>query len=115
LGLGCIKLYPNQPNGPALPIEKSILECSNKIFGSKMLNNPFSIGFILLGLIMITGGIIWISKLSHSEGDDEKTTDNGERLINVGFGEYDTEGLVVFRIIAAIIIGIILVVAGFLI
>jgi hypothetical protein len=80
-----------------------------------MLNNPLSIGFLLLGLIMIMGGIIWISKLSRSEEDDEKTTDNGEKLINVGFGEYDTEGLVMFRVIAAIIVGIILVVAGFLI
>jgi hypothetical protein len=80
-----------------------------------MLNNPLSIGFLLLGLIMIIGGIIWISKLSRSEEDDEKTTDNGEKLINVGFGEYDTEGLVMFRVIAAIIVGIILVVAGFLI
>jgi hypothetical protein len=80
-----------------------------------MLNNPLSIGFLLLGLIMIIGGIIWISKLSRSEEDDEKTTDNGEKLINVGFGEYDTEGLVIFRVIAAIIAGIILVVAGFLI
>jgi uncharacterized membrane protein HdeD (DUF308 family) len=80
-----------------------------------MLNSPFSIGFLLLGLIMIIGGIIWISKLSRSEEDDEKTTDNGERLVNVGFGEHDTEGLVMFRGIAAIIVGIILVVAGFLI
>ena len=80
-----------------------------------MLNNPVSIGFLLLGLIAIIGGIIWISKLSRSEWDDEKTTDNGERLINVGWGDYNTEGLVMFRGIAAIIVGIILVVAGFLI
>lgn len=80
-----------------------------------MLNNPLSIGFLLLGLIMIIGGIIWISKLSPSEKDDKKTANNGEKLINVGFGEYNTEGLVMFRGIAAIIVGIIFVVVGFLI
>jgi hypothetical protein len=80
-----------------------------------MLNSPLSIGFLLLGLIMVIGGIIWISKLSPSEEDDEKTADNGEKLINVGFGEYNTEGLVMFRGIIAIIAGIILVVVGFLI
>jgi hypothetical protein len=80
-----------------------------------MLNNPLSIGFLLLGLIMIIGGIIWVSRLSPSEEDDKKTANNGEKLINVGFGEYDTEGLVMFRGIAAIIVGIIFVVVGFLI
>ena len=80
-----------------------------------MLNNPLSIGFLLLGLIMIIGGIIWVSRLSPSEEDDKKTANNGEKLINVGFGEYDTEGLVMFRGIVAIIVGIIFVVVGFLI
>jgi len=80
-----------------------------------MLNSPLSIGFLLLGLITIIGGIIWISRLSHSEEDAKKTANDGEKLINVGFGEYNTEGLVMFRGIAAIIIGIIFVVVGFLI
>jgi hypothetical protein len=80
-----------------------------------MLNNPLSIGFILLGLITIIGGIIWISRLSSSEEDAKKTASDGEKLVNVGFGEYDTEGLVRFRGIAAIIVGIIFVVVGFLI
>jgi len=80
-----------------------------------MLNNPYSVGFLFLGSIMIIGGVIWISRLSPSEDGDERTTGDGERLINVGFGEYDTEGLVRFRGIAAIIIGIILVAVGFLV
>jgi uncharacterized membrane protein HdeD (DUF308 family) len=79
------------------------------------MNNPLSIGFLLLGLIMIIGGIIWISRLSLSEEDDKKPANDDEKLINVGFGEYNTEGLVMFRGIAAIIVGIIFLVVGILI
>jgi len=79
------------------------------------MNNPLSIGFLLLGLIMIIGGIIWISRLSPSEEDDKKRANDDEKLINVGFGEYDTEGLVMFRGIVAIIVGIIFLVVGILI
>ena len=79
------------------------------------MNNPLSIGFLLLGLIMIIGGIIWISRLSPSEEDDKKPANNDEKLINVGFGEYNTEGLIMFRGIAAIIVGIIFLVVGILI
>jgi len=79
------------------------------------MNNPLSIGFLLLGLIMIIGGIIWISRLSPSEEDDKKRANDDEKLINVGFGEYDTEGLVMFRGIAAIIVGIIFLAVGILI
>lgn len=81
----------------------------------EMLNSPLSIGFLLLGVIMIVGGIVWVLRLSSSEKENEKTTDDGEKLVNVGFGEYDTEGLVMFRGIVAIIVGIIFVVVGFLI
>jgi hypothetical protein len=79
------------------------------------MNNPLSIGFLLLGLIMIIGGIIWISRLSLSEEDDKKPANDDEKLINVGFGEYNTEGLVMFRGIPAIIVGIIFLVVGILI
>jgi len=79
------------------------------------MNNPLSIGFLLLGLIMIIGGIIWISRVSPSEEDDKKRANDDEKLINVGFGEYDTEGLVMFRGIAAIIAGIIFLAVGILI
>ena len=79
------------------------------------MNIPLSIGFLLLGLIMIIGGIIWISRLSPSEEDDKKRANDDEKLINVGFGEYDTEGLVMFRGIAAIIVGIIFLAVGILI
>ena len=79
------------------------------------MNIPLSIGFLLLGLIMIIGGIIWISRLSPSEEDDKKRANDDEKLINVGFGEYDTEGLVMFRGIVAIIVGIIFLVVGILI
>jgi hypothetical protein len=77
-------------------------------------NGPYSIGFLALGLIMIVGGIVWISRLSQSEENDKKTADD-EKLINVGFGEYDTQGLVAFRGIAAIVVGAIFVLVGILI
>jgi hypothetical protein len=77
-------------------------------------NGPYSIGFLALGLIMIVGGIIWISRLSQPEENDKKTADD-EKLINVGFGEYDTQGLVAFRGIAAIVVGAIFVLVGILI
>ena len=77
-------------------------------------NTPLSFGFLILGLATVIGGIIWISRLSSSEEDDAKTAENGDRLISVGFGEYETEGLVMFRGVAAIILGIVLVVIGIL-
>jgi hypothetical protein len=77
-------------------------------------NGPVSLGFLALGLIMIVGGIIWISRLSQSE-ENEKKTDDDEKLINVGFGEYNTQGLVAFRGITAIVVGAIFVIAGILV
>lgn len=78
------------------------------------MNTPLSFGFLILGLGTIIGGIIWIARLSSSEEDDNKTARNGDRLISVGFGEYDTEGLVLFRGVVAIILGTIFVVIGIL-
>jgi hypothetical protein len=60
------------------------------------------------------GGIIWIARLSSSEEDDNKSAKNGDRLVSVGFGEYDTEGLVIFRGVVAIILGIVFFVIGIL-
>jgi len=77
-------------------------------------NGPFSIGFLVLGLIMIVGGLVWISRLSQSEENDKKTADD-EKLISVGLGEYETQGLVAFRGIAAIVVGAIFVLVGILI
>jgi hypothetical protein len=77
-------------------------------------NTPLSFGFLILGLATIIGGIIWIARLSSSEEDDNKTAKNGESLISVGFGEYDTEGLVIFRGVVAIILGMVSVVIGIL-
>jgi hypothetical protein len=77
-------------------------------------NTPLSFGFLILGLATIIGGIIWIARLSGSEEDDNKTVKNGESLISVGFGEYDTEGLVIFRGVVAIILGMVSVVIGIL-
>jgi hypothetical protein len=77
-------------------------------------NTPLSVGFLILGLATIIGGIIWIARLSSSEEDDNKTAKNGDRLISVGFGEYDTEGLVIFRGVVAILLGTIFVVIGIL-
>jgi len=77
-------------------------------------NTPLSFGFLILGLAAIIGGIIWIARLSSSEEDDNKTVKNGDRLISVGFGEYDTEGLVIFRGVVAIILGMVSVVIGIL-
>jgi hypothetical protein len=77
-------------------------------------NTPLSFGFLILGLATIIGGIIWIARLSSSEEDDNKTVKNGDRLISVGFGEYDTEGLVIFRGVVAIILGMVSVVIGIL-
>jgi hypothetical protein len=77
-------------------------------------NTPLSFGFLILGLATIIGGIIWIARLSSSEEDDNKTVKNGESLISVGFGEYDTEGLVIFRGVVAIILGMVSVVIGIL-
>ncbi len=78
------------------------------------MNTPLSFGFLILGLATIIGGIIWIARLSSSEEDDNKTVKNGESLISVGFGEYDTEGLVIFRGVVAIILGMVSVVIGIL-
>ncbi len=78
------------------------------------MNTPLSFGFLILGLATIIGGIIWIARLSSSEEDDNKTVKNGDRLISVGFGEYDTEGLVIFRGVVAIILGMVSVVIGIL-
>lgn len=78
------------------------------------MNGPFSIGFLVLGLIMIVGGLVWISRLSQSEENDKKTADD-EKLISVGLGEYETQGLVAFRGIAAIVVGAIFVLVGILI
>jgi uncharacterized membrane protein HdeD (DUF308 family) len=77
-------------------------------------NTPLSFGFLFLGLVAIIAGIIWILRLSSSEEDDNPTTENGDRLISVGFGEYNTEGLVMFRGAVAIILGIIFIVVGIL-
>jgi hypothetical protein len=77
-------------------------------------NTPLSFGFLILGLVTVIGGIIWIARLSSSEEDDNKTVKNGDRLISVGFGEYDTEGLVIFRGVVAIILGMVSVVIGIL-
>jgi hypothetical protein len=77
-------------------------------------NTPLSFGFLILGLATIIGGIIWIARLSSSEEDDNKTVKNGESLISVGFGEYDTEGLVIFRGVVVIILGMVSVVIGIL-
>jgi len=70
--------------------------------------------FIGLGLIAIVGGIIWIRKLSEPEESDKKTEED-ERLINIGFGEYNTKGLVAFRGITAIVVGVICVIVGILV
>lgn len=78
------------------------------------MNSPLSVCFLILGLATIIGGIIWIARLSSSEEDDNKTAKNGDRLISVGFGEYDTESLVLFRGVVAIILGIAFVVIGIL-
>ena len=78
------------------------------------MNSPFSVALFAFGLIMIVGGIIWLLRLSQSEEDDKKTADD-EKLINVGFGKYDTEGLVAFRGITAIVVGAIFIVVGILI
>ena len=78
------------------------------------MNSPISVPFIILGLIAIVGGIVWIWRLSEPEETDQKTDDD-ERLIKVGFGEYNTEGLVAIRGIGLIVLGAILVVAGILI
>ncbi len=78
------------------------------------MNTPLSFGFLIPGLATIIGGIIWIARLSSSEEDDNKTVKNGDRLISVGFGEYDTEGLVIFRGVVAIILGMVSVVIGIL-
>lgn len=78
------------------------------------MNTPLSFGFLILGLATIIGGIIWIARLSSSEEDDNKTVKNGDRLISVGFDEYDTEGLVIFRGVVAIILGMVSVVIGIL-
>jgi hypothetical protein len=81
-----------------------------------MLNTSLSVGFFVLGLAMIMGGIVFlIFKLSRSEWDDDEiTTEDGDRLIRVGFGEYNTEGMVMFRGVVVIVIGIILVIIGIL-
>jgi hypothetical protein len=95
-----------------LEIDISVLR--QNLHGRVAVNTPLSVGFLILGSIAIIGGIIWISRLSRSKEDDERTTEDGDRLISVGFGEYDTEGLVMFRGIVAITIGIIFVVVGIL-
>lgn len=79
------------------------------------MNNPLSIPFVLLGFILIIGGIFWILRLFLSEDDDDRRSDDDERLISRGCGEYDTEGLVLFDALVAIILGIVSIVTGILI
>ena len=69
--------------------------------------------FLFLGIVAIVGGIIWISTLSHTEENDRKTTDDG-KPVDVGLGEYNTESLVMFRGIIAVVMGLILVAIGIL-
>jgi len=70
--------------------------------------------FLFLGIIVIVGGIIWISRLSRSDEEEEVKTADGERLVNLGLGEYNTESLAMLKGILVIIIGLILVVNGIL-
>jgi uncharacterized membrane protein HdeD (DUF308 family) len=81
-----------------------------------MLNTSLSIPSFVVGLVIIMGGIVFlIFRLSRSEWDDDEiTTQDGDRLIRVGFGTYETEGMVMFEGMVAIIIGIIFVIIGIL-
>jgi hypothetical protein len=71
----------------------------------------FSVFCFTLGLISVVGGGYWMWRLSHPQENEGKTEDD-ERLINVGLGEYQTENLVAFRGIVAILLGVILIIIG---
>lgn len=80
-----------------------------------MMNPPAFFGFLFVGVISIIVGVVWILRLFLSNGDEDTPINaDDDRLINIGFGQYKTERLVLWRGIMALIVGIILIVLGIL-
>lgn len=67
--------------------------------------------FIILGIVLVIGGFYWVSRCFQPEENNRKTDDD-ERLIHVGLGEYQTENLVAFRAILAILFGVVFILIG---
>jgi len=71
--------------------------------------------FIILGFVLIFGGFYWLWRASGPPEESDGKTEDDERLINVGWGQYQTENVVEWRGIVAVLGGCLFIVIGIVI